>query len=184
MNNVKHFLPRHCLIHIYNSLILSHLNYCILVWGHKNKRLFKLQKKAVRIINCAKYISHTDKLFKSCNLLKLDDIFKVQLMKFLHNFYNNNLPFYFMSFKIECSSNVHQYNIRNKDRLRNYKVNNEFAKKCIRYIIANFLNSLSPIVKNRFLTHSLHSVASHYKNECISVYQTICSKPNCYVCHC
>ena len=50
MNKLKFILPQNILFYIYNSLIMPHINYCILLWGHANKRIFKLQKKAVRII--------------------------------------------------------------------------------------------------------------------------------------
>ena len=44
MNYIKHYVPKLCFKHIYNSLVLPHINYCILIWRHKNKRIFKLQK--------------------------------------------------------------------------------------------------------------------------------------------
>ena len=47
---------------LYNSLILPHLQYCILSWGFKSDRIFKLQKRAVRIITYSKYNAHTEPL--------------------------------------------------------------------------------------------------------------------------
>ncbi len=32
---LKHFLPISAKLHIYNALILSHLNFAILAWGHQ-----------------------------------------------------------------------------------------------------------------------------------------------------
>ena len=29
---------------LYNSLILSHINYCITVWGYKGSRILRIQK--------------------------------------------------------------------------------------------------------------------------------------------
>ncbi len=34
-NKLKHFVPLNARVMIYNSFILSHLNYCILVWGYR-----------------------------------------------------------------------------------------------------------------------------------------------------
>ena len=45
-------------------------------------RLFKLQMKAVRMINKSKYNAHTVPLFRSLNLMKIDDIFKLNVFKF------------------------------------------------------------------------------------------------------
>ena len=38
---IKSFLPQQVLRILYNSLILPHLQYCILLWGFKSGRLFK-----------------------------------------------------------------------------------------------------------------------------------------------
>ena len=50
MCKLKRFLPQNILKILYNSLILPHLQYCILSWGFKSERIFKLQKRAFRII--------------------------------------------------------------------------------------------------------------------------------------
>ena len=50
---LKHVFPREVLLTLYNTLILLHLSYCILVWGStidSNHILILLQKKAVTII--------------------------------------------------------------------------------------------------------------------------------------
>ena len=66
---------------LYNSLILSHLQYCVLSWGFKSDRIFKLQKRAVRIITCSKYNAHTEPLLKTLNLLKIEAIMKTKALK-------------------------------------------------------------------------------------------------------
>ena len=55
MDRVKRFLPTETLLVIYNSLVLSHLLYGVLLWGLKSNRLMKLQKRAIRITK-SKYI--------------------------------------------------------------------------------------------------------------------------------
>ena len=37
INKLKYELPENTLLTIYNSLILPHLNYCILAWGYDSK---------------------------------------------------------------------------------------------------------------------------------------------------
>ncbi len=70
LNKLKHFLSKQAKLHIYNSLILSHLNYRILAWDYKCDRIYKFKKKILRIICTSKYNAHTEPLFKSLNLLK------------------------------------------------------------------------------------------------------------------
>ena len=45
LNKLKHILPQHIKTIIYNTLILPHLNYCILCWGFKSNIVFALQKR-------------------------------------------------------------------------------------------------------------------------------------------
>ena len=56
---------------IYNALILSHINYGLLLWGYNADRIYNLQKKSIRIIGLKKYNAHTEPLFKSFKLLKV-----------------------------------------------------------------------------------------------------------------
>ena len=74
MNKLKCILPQDILSYIYNSLIMPHINYCNILWGYANKRIFKLQKKAVRIIYKEHRLSHTDPIFKNLFFLKINDI--------------------------------------------------------------------------------------------------------------
>ncbi len=46
LNKLKHFLPLNTKLLIYNSLILSHLNFGILAWSYQCERITKLQKKS------------------------------------------------------------------------------------------------------------------------------------------
>ena len=45
---------------LYNSLILPHINYCIMAWGYQSNRMFKLQKRAIRIVAKSKYNAHPE----------------------------------------------------------------------------------------------------------------------------
>ncbi len=45
LNKLKHFLPKQAKLHIYNLLILSHLNFGILAWDYHCDQIYKLQKK-------------------------------------------------------------------------------------------------------------------------------------------
>ena len=95
MRKIKYTVNSNILLKIYNSLILSRIHYGILCWGYEHKRIFILQKKAIRIVHKSKYNSHTDPIFKSLNQLKTRDIFTIQSLKFYHRFCHNNLPSYF-----------------------------------------------------------------------------------------
>ena len=44
LNKLKHTLPQEIKLILYNSLILPHINYCIMAWGFHSNRILKLQK--------------------------------------------------------------------------------------------------------------------------------------------
>ena len=71
LSKLKHIFPLKILKTIYSSLIESHINYCLVLWGTNYHRIFKLKKKAVRIISLAHYRSHTRPLFKSLGILNI-----------------------------------------------------------------------------------------------------------------
>ena len=84
---LKNSLPQHILKIIYNTLILSKLHYGVLVWGQKIHTLQTLQKKAIRHIAGpgVGFNAHTAPLFKNLKLLKVCDIYKLQLVKLFQN---------------------------------------------------------------------------------------------------
>ena len=82
LSKCKRYLHSSVLLKIYNSLILSRINYGITCWGFDNQRIYKLQKKAIRVICKTKYNAHTDPLFQKLNTLKVKDIFQNQCLRF------------------------------------------------------------------------------------------------------
>ena len=58
-----------------------------------------LQKKAIRLITNSSYIAHTTPLFVEEKLLKVQEIFKLKLLKFYYKLCNNLLPPYFDSYR-------------------------------------------------------------------------------------
>ena len=126
INKLKYQLHQTTLLTIYNSLILPHLNYCLLAWGHDSKRIHKLQKKAIRIIEKSHFFSHTDPIFKKLNVLKIYDLQYVQQLKFYFKYTNRCLPVYFQNFTFQTGLETHNYNTRGCTNLRNSIVRHEF----------------------------------------------------------
>ena len=87
--------PQSVLLTLYNTLILPHFQYYLLLWGSsikENHPLHLLQKKAMRIIDNSNYIAHTEPISKVHRLLKLPDMFSIALLKFYYKLMNNKLP--------------------------------------------------------------------------------------------
>ena len=96
ISRLKNTLDTHILKLIYNALITPHLQYAVLCWGYKSNRIFKLQKRAIRLITHSKYNAHTEPLFKMLNLLKVQDLYKWCCLKFSYKLSNGCLPQYFI----------------------------------------------------------------------------------------
>ena len=95
LTRLKRFLPQVILKTIYSALVQPHLNYGILLWGKNIKRILKLQKWALRAITSSKFNAHTDPLFIELKLLKVQDIYKLSILKFFYKYKNDQLPSYF-----------------------------------------------------------------------------------------
>ena len=181
---MKHLFPKDILLKIYNALFLPHLNYALLIWGINANRIFKIQKKVIRIISKAKYNAHTEPLFKNLELLKIEDLYKLHAAKFYYKSTNNKLPFYFYINKIGLShGELHNVNTRQTQNIATIKVNHEFAKKCLRYSIAKIINDLPINIKSKTQSHSLFSFANHFKKYLINEYSLQCHQQNCYICN-
>ena len=119
MNRLKIFLLTNILHLIYNSLILPYFQCSILTWSFKVSRLEKLQKRAVRIITKSSYNAHTDPLFKKINLLKVRDIFQLNVLKRYYKFIKENLSFYTMNiFTYANAAPEHDNNLRTNGILK------------------------------------------------------------------
>ena len=112
-------LTRTGLCTLYYSLVYSYLQYCILVWGSTYpthlRRLVLLQKRIIRIISKKSFDAHTNPLFKSLMILKIEDIYSLLLGKFMFSLKNNSVPSSF-SRSILRTNQVHGYNTRSSKK--------------------------------------------------------------------
>ena len=114
LRKLQHIFPKHILITIYNSLIHSYLIYGLLVWGFKSGRVKILQKKAIRVVANRAYNFHTAPIFKELGILKINQLYQVQLYKLHYRNINNLLPAYFRTFaQFLTLYGDHNYNLRN-----------------------------------------------------------------------
>ena len=79
--------------------MLSYINYGLLLCGVEVKNLEIIQKRAIRLITGSNYIAHTEPLFIQLGLLKVQDIFKLRLLKFYYKFCYGTLPHYFDNYR-------------------------------------------------------------------------------------
>ena len=180
MNRLKRYLPILALKLMYDSLILSHLQLGITNWGFDWDRISKLQKRALRIMTNSKYDAHTEPLFKQLHLLKVNDIFDVQCLKFWYKFVNTKLPNYFKDM-FKYNYELHDIGTRSHDRLHLYPTRTSGARNVLRHHIPELLNKFPEYLRHRFKTHNLHSISYHIKCYFIDLYSYNCSFIDCYI---
>ena len=183
MNILKHELPSAILKLMYDALIMSHFQYCITSWGYSCYRLFKLQKRAIRIVTLSKYNAHTDPLFKSNKLLKIEDIFEIQCLKLYYRYWKVILPKYLLDMFIE-NRDVHTHNTRSRQTsyLHHGVTRTVSARNCIRYSLPVLIDRTSNNVLQRVTRHSIDAFAFLAKSYALERYENDCHFRNCYIC--
>ena len=126
INSCKRFLSSSNLKLLYFSLVHTHLSYGTMIWGGTYKthihKLEIIQKKAIRSIYKANYNAHTSPLFKKSNILKLCDIFNIQIGKLVFKCINQLSP-PSLSDLFTRNADFHSYQTRNNNNPRALKPN-------------------------------------------------------------
>ena len=181
LNKLKRFLPQNILKMIYNSLVLPHINYGLLLWGQNYGRIFKLQKWAMRAITCSKYNAHTEPIFAKLKLLKIEDIHKVALLKFFHRYTNKSLPKYFDNF-FQRKYLTHGHATRHKNKPLPPDFKKESTKNCLRFYLPTVIDNMPPHLLEDIETKKLPSFAKNAKFHYLKTYTFVCSDPHCWPC--
>ena len=112
---MKNLAPLKILLSLYYALFHSHLNYGICVWGNASEQelhhIYLSQKKVIRILTNSDYLANTASLFAKTGILKLDDIFKLQMAALMWDFENGSLPQCFSNYFTKVNQR-HNYSTR------------------------------------------------------------------------
>ena len=105
------FLPTNIMYQLYCTLVLPYLNYGLLVWGNGNKdllnKVFRLQKRALRVISNSAYLCPTKPLFDKFKTLNIYDMYLKETAIFMFKYKHGLLPSSFKDFfTTHCQSNT------------------------------------------------------------------------------
>jgi hypothetical protein len=99
IKKAKNFIGSRGLKSLYYSLVHSHIIYGIHVWStapqYMIDSIFKLQKRAIRLVSGSRYNAHTETLFKNHKILPLPNLIKYFQLQFMNQFCNSFLPLAF-----------------------------------------------------------------------------------------
>lgn len=117
----KRYVHECTLLTLYYAFIYPYYTYCITIWGNTYSTyldsLFKLQKRAVRIISGVKRFDSTGPLFSNLNLLTLKQLYMYSIQLFMFKYQNDILPDIFSDFFV-LNMNIHSHNTRQISQLR------------------------------------------------------------------
>ena len=183
LNRLKRYLPGHILKIIYVSLIQSNLNYALMAWGFNCGRLKKIQKKAIRIICGSKYLGHSTPLMKQIGILRLEDMFKLNMLKWYFKYTHKQLPKYFLEYEIRSQGEIHDHNTRGRNHISQPVPRLHGSKRCLRHYIPSIINATPKTVIDKIHTHSFQGFSRYAKTYYLSQYSTECLIHNCYSCN-
>ena len=153
ISKLKYYVDTPTLTKIYHALFKSRLQYAIVCWGSASATILQpicvLQNRVIRHISRAPRYVKLDFLYLNYHILKMDDIYRFELGKFLHHHHNNLLPNSFSTYFQELSV-VHQRTTRASAR-GDYKIiscKKAFGQRSIRYQGAKLWNSLNDDIRS------------------------------------
>ena len=135
---LRHYLTPLQLRQIYFNLINPYISYAIVAWGSAFKsNLKKLQVKqnhiARTIFFATLYGKDTESALPLLNLLDIltiENTFKFQALKFIHNWHIKKLPYIFTN-SFTYAKDIHSYNTRyaSKDNIHKVRTRTNIGKQ-------------------------------------------------------
>ena len=183
---IRPFVNINILKMLYNSLIYSRLNYGAEVWTLTTKTLLNsiliIQKKLVRIMTFNnkrdenfKY-PQSNPIFKQLSILKIHDIKKLCLTKFVYKYFDRNVPNNFHNW-FNLISQVHHYNTRSNFNLESstntnkiyvpFRRTSRYGLNQIKVQASKFWNDLPDPIKEK---RTLHQFSLELKKFLINNY--------------
>ena len=145
-------------------------------WLSANKLSLNVNKTKCIIFHSDKKTVHTEPLFKEHNILKVQDIYHMAILKFYSKLINDNLPNY-----PQFSAGQQHYNFRNPSRLLP-KIKHEFPKQSLRYKLISTINETSNELLEKAKTLSQKNFMNFIKNKIVTGYSYTCELLICHVC--
>ena len=169
ISKLRNYVDLHTLRILYYSFIYSHLQYRISSWGRATKSVLKplsiIQKRVLRLITKTPYRTPSAPLFFQLKILKIDDVYKLQIAKMMHHINNQN--------------NTGTWTINNSIKLEKLHNHNTRASSQYNFLISNIR---APIRENPCLHLLEHRYGVKY-HRASNLYQQLSLK-NCMLIIC
>ena len=154
------------------------------VWRFECQRLEILQKKCIRlIVNCYPY-EHTEKLFKSLNILKIGDIFKYKCLILFYKFKYDSLPIYLSDiFSYFIPNNVYSIRSHENKILQEPYCKLKTTENCLRFSLPKTINNLCEDEIILLNADNINIFKNKLKKYILANYSDLaCDNNDCFAC--
>ena len=163
---IKHQVPKLDKIIVYYAYIYSKIQYGIEVYGRaSNTALRKVQtqqNRAIKILFNRDFLTPTRSLHKDIDILLVEDIFKLNILKFVYKQQNQLLPNIFNNFYI-TNKETHNYDTRQRGKLHVNKITKKYGKDTIKHMGTIYWNQLPiPITTSKTVKRFSKQVKKHF----------------------
>lgn len=140
LRTLANLVPNNILVTAYHALIVTHITYGLINWGHSSKtsRVFGLQRRAIRIIGKLGYRECVKQKFKDFKLLTLPSLYIYICLNYTYE----NIK----SFRIQ--GQLHNHNTRHTFDIRLKYFRLQSSKNGCNYYGPKFFNKLPLGVRN------------------------------------
>jgi len=132
---IRHFADIKILRLIYFSLFYSHLQYCKIDCGRAYKTVIQpvqvLQNRIMKYMTFSNRTSSASNIFKLLKILKVSDLYQLNLEKFMYKYNADILPSSFDNFFTKLY-NIHDHGTRQQvsGNFHHKRVRTDYGKKC------------------------------------------------------
>jgi hypothetical protein len=164
MGKIRYKLNRKTCLLLYDTLVLTHLNYCNIVWATTYKssllKVASLQKRALKIC-CRNDKEVGCSVYKCCNKLSIFDLNKMCVAKFVFSALKNTLPTYFTNYFKNVSA-VHQYSTRQTNKLFLHYAKSNMRKFFVSIAGPAVWNTIPDKIKAVNSVYAFHKMYKNY----------------------
>ena len=147
LHKLKFYLPLTIMKPLYLTFILPYLMYgieaCYAAYQNVTDKMVILQMKAIRIVKNVPYLEHTNSLSTELQLLKIDDLFKSQILLYMHKTINGHGDDVLLN-KLTLHSQIHSYETRSVNMYVVPRLRKSTSRHSIEYVGVRAWNALPP----------------------------------------
>ena len=169
---IKHYIPEKNKILLFNAYISSKIQYGIELYGRANPTLLNKiqirQNRALKVLYNKDFLTPTNVLHSNFQILKVDDQYKLNVLKFVYKQQNNLLPEIFGN-QFVHNHNIHCHNTRQSKKLHLYQHHTTHGTNKISYQGPKLWNSIPTEIQG---SSSLKVFSKNVKNLVLKSYSS------------